>query len=156
MSHLRCSWGIGANNTWVAPTPMLFRLYKAFRHIKIINAILMRYYMFSLRGENINYHECYINLAFIFFAYSVCRKELMSVSEVPNCLEGNTISNRVAYSTKERMHSDRKHPLSLPAWKAVPDWLYISHFAMYCPPGSIRIMDFNPRTSSFHSYVRGY
>ena len=70
--------------------------------------------MFSLRGENINYNECYINLAF-FFAYSVFRKELMSVSEVPNCLEGNTISNRGAYSTKERMPSDRKHPLSLPA-----------------------------------------
>ena len=73
----------------------------------------------------------------------------MSVSEVPNCLEGNTISNRVAYSTKERMHSDRKHPLSLPAWKAVPDWLYISHFAMYCPPGSIRILGFIPAHPRF-------
>ena len=39
------------------------------------------------------------------------RKELMSVSEVPNYLEGNTISNRGAYSTKERMPSDRNPPL---------------------------------------------
>ena len=41
----------------------------------------------------------------------------------PNCLEGNTMSNRGAYSTKERMPSDRRqsHPLS--AWKAVHDWL---------------------------------
>ena len=30
MSHLRRSWGIGTNATWVLPTPMLFRLYKAF------------------------------------------------------------------------------------------------------------------------------
>ena len=39
------------------------------------------------------------------------------------CLEGNTISNRGAYSTKERMPSDMKQPLPLPAWKAVHDWL---------------------------------
>ena len=42
---------------------------------------------------------------------------------VKNCLEGNTISNRGAYSTKERMPSDRELPPSLPAWKAVHNLL---------------------------------
>ena len=32
-----------------------------------INAILMWYYTFSLREANINYHQCHINLALIFF-----------------------------------------------------------------------------------------
>jgi hypothetical protein len=49
---------------------------------------------------------------------------IFKFSEVRNCLEGNTMSNRGAYLTKERMPSDRR--LSLPAWKAVPDYfLYI-------------------------------
>ena len=42
---------------------------------------------------------------------------------ISNCLEGNTMRNRGAYSTKERMPSDRKRKPSLSAWKAVPDWL---------------------------------
>ena len=46
-----------------------------------------------------------------------------------NCLEGNTMSNRGAYSTKERMPSDKKLPLPLPAWKAVPDWLFTHDFS---------------------------
>ena len=33
---------------------------------KIINVVLMQYYTFSLREENINYHKCHINLALIF------------------------------------------------------------------------------------------
>ena len=45
------------------------------------------------------------------------------ISQEKNCLEGNTMSNRGAYSTKERMPSDRELPPSLLAWKAVPDWL---------------------------------
>ena len=39
-----------------------------------------------------------------------------------NCLEGNTMSNRGAYSTKERMPSDIRQGLYSSAWKAVPDW----------------------------------
>ena len=30
ISHLRCFWGMLTYATWVAPTPMLYRLYKAF------------------------------------------------------------------------------------------------------------------------------
>ena len=41
----------------------------------------------------------------------------------PNCLEGNTMSNRGAYSTKERMPSDRNYHYPQSAWKAVPDLL---------------------------------
>ena len=37
------------------------------------------------------------------------------------CLEGNTMRNRGAYLTKERMPSDSKQT-PLAAWKAVPDW----------------------------------
>ena len=40
---------------------------------------------------------------------------------ISNCLEGNTMRNRGAYSTKERMPSDSKQT-PLAAWKAVPDW----------------------------------
>ena len=35
---------------------------------------------------------------------------LIQVSGVLNCLEGNTMSNRGAYSTKERMPSDIESP----------------------------------------------
>ena len=48
------------------------------------------------------------------------------------------MSNRGAYSTKERMPSDIKLLPSLPAWKAVPDCFTHELFAMYCPPGSIK------------------
>ena len=52
----------------------------------------------------------------------------MQVSQVMNCLEGNTISNRGAYSTKERMPSDRELLYPLPAWKAVHNGL--SHMTL--------------------------
>ena len=55
------------------------------------------------------------------------------------------MSNRGAYSTKERMPSDRKQSLSLPAWKAVHNWLS----AMYCPPGSRLIMGLYPAHPRF-------
>ena len=38
---------------------------------------------------------------------------LIQVPQTQNCLEGNTMSNRGAYSKKERMPSERKPPLSL-------------------------------------------
>ena len=43
------------------------------------------------------------------------------ITKVRDCLEGNTISNRGAYSTKERMPSDMEHSMFLSAWKAVPN-----------------------------------
>ena len=46
---------------------------------------------------------------------------IKEMSRTKNCLEGNTMSNRGAYSTKERMPSDRHPSLFLSAWKAVPD-----------------------------------
>ena len=50
-----------------------------------------------------------------------------------NCLEGNTMSNRGAYSTKERMPSDRKQPFPIPAWKAVHDWSSCTKFRDVLP-----------------------
>ena len=81
---------------------------------------------------------------------------LIQVSEVQNCLKGNTMSNRGAYSTKERMPSDRKQPLPLPAWKAVPDWLSRMISCDVLPSRQQNVYGLNPRTSSFLSYVRGY
>ena len=48
-------------------------------------------------------------------------------------LEGCTISNRGAYSTKERMPSDRNQPLPLPVWKAVPNGLSYTTFRDVLP-----------------------
>ena len=86
----------------------------------------------------------------------LCLSSIAQVMQVLNCLEGSTMSNRGAYSTKERMPSDRELPLSLPAWKAVPDWLSRMTFRDVLPSRQIKNWRLTPRTSSFHSYVQGY
>ena len=48
-------------------------------------------------------------LSSIFFVtlHALCENnDMIQVSQVKNCLEGNTMSNRGAYSTKERMPSE--------------------------------------------------
>ena len=67
-----------------------------------------------------------------------------------NCLEGNTMSNRGAYSTKERMPSDIRQGLYSSAWKAVPDWWCTALQAV------VGIGAISPAHPRFHSYVRGY
>ena len=47
-------------------------------------------------------------------------------------------------------------PLSLLAWKAVPDWLSRMTFREVLSSRQNKDYRFIPRTSSFHSYVRGY
>ena len=63
----------------------------------------------------------------------LCLSSITQVVHVQNCLEGNTMSNRGAYSTKERMPSDRRLSQSLSAWKAVPDWLSYTTFRDVLP-----------------------
>ena len=65
-----------------------------------------------------------------------------------NCLEGNTMSNRGAYSTKERMPSDINLHILISLEGCT--WL-----VMYCPPGSSGDWRYIPRTSSFSLVCTG-
>ena len=56
MSHLRRSWGMDTNDTWVSPTPILFRLYKAFRILFTIadnNLLNIIYWQFTFKTKNL-------------------------------------------------------------------------------------------------------
>ena len=85
----------------------------------------------------------------------LCLNSITQVVQVQNGLEGNTMSNRGAYSTKERMPSDRELPPSLPAWKAVPDWLSRMISCDVLPSRQIKDWRLTPRTSSFSLVCTG-
>ena len=63
---------------------------------------------------------------------------------IANCLEGNTMSNRGAYSTKERMPSDRKAAAIFTSLEGCTWLVRISPFIMYCLPGSWKIVGLIP------------
>ena len=59
------------------------------------------------------------------FAKKTDSKQIL-LSQVGNCLEGNTMSNRGAYSTKERMPSDSKRTIY-----NKPERLYLIGFLFF-------------------------
>ena len=69
---------------------------------------------------------------------------------ISNCLEGNTMRNRGAYSTKERMPSVLETPST-----NQPGRLYLIGGVLPYRQ-KLGIGAISPRTSSFLSYVRGY
>ena len=78
--------------------------------------------------------------------------------QVRNCLEGNTMSNRGAYSTKERMPSDRRLSQSLSAWKAVPDWLSYTTFRDVLPSRQYKcygLIPAHPRFTRMYGVTHG-
>ena len=68
---------------------------------------------------------------------------------IANCLEGNTMSNRGAYSTKERMPSDRTAAAIFPSREGCTWLVRISPFIMYCLPGSWKIVGLIPTHPRF-------